>query len=131
MYRIGKKFSFDASHQLFGLPEGHQCGRLHGHTYTVEVTFVGEELTGEGWIFDFGALKSFGEWLKATFDHRHLNDVAGLSQPTSENLAKFIYDHFADEAGLDMLPVFGDVYIEKVRVSETPSTFAEFFPSDL
>jgi 6-pyruvoyltetrahydropterin/6-carboxytetrahydropterin synthase len=120
MYRIGKKFTFDASHQLMGLPEGHQCGRLHGHTYTVEVTFVGEESSEEGWLFDFGALDPFKGWLRRTFDHRHLNDVLG--QPTSENLAKYIFITVDTQVAYP-----NNVYLEKVRVSETPSTYAEYF----
>lgn len=125
MFRIGKKFTFDASHQLFGLPEGHQCGRLHGHTYTVELSFVGDTLTDEGWLFDFGALATFGDWLKQTFDHRHLNDVSGLEQPTSEHLAAYIYNEAVRHGLPEMTP---GCYLEKVRVQETPNTFAEYFP---
>lgn len=123
MYRIGKTFQFEASHQLRGLPEGHQCGRLHGHSYEIELTFVGAELAPEGWLFDFGDLKTFKAYVDEYLDHRHLNDI--LAQPTSEALASFLFD-VVD--GLMEEDAFGQgTYLEKVRVSETEKTFAEYF----
>jgi 6-pyruvoyltetrahydropterin/6-carboxytetrahydropterin synthase len=56
VYLISKKFTFDAAHQLEGLPYEHKCGRLHGHTYTVEVVIGAHKLTEEGWVVDFGEL---------------------------------------------------------------------------
>lgn len=125
MHRIGKKFKFEASHQLNGLPEGHQCSRLHGHSYEVEVTFVGEGLAKEGWLFDFGDLKFLKDWFASRWDHRHLNDL--IDQPTSEKIAEDIFRaivHFVENEYLK-LPEY--TYLEKVRVSETDSTYAEYF----
>jgi 6-pyruvoyltetrahydropterin/6-carboxytetrahydropterin synthase len=117
MYRISKTFKFEASHQLMGLPEGHPCGRLHGHSYEVDVTYSGTTLSKEGWLFDFGDLKEFGDWLKETFDHQHLNDI--IEQPTSENLARYIYGYAEDASDNSEL--------ECVRVSETEKTYAEYW----
>src|SRR5579859_1071133 len=98
MYRIGKSYSFDASHQLHGLPDGHKCGRLHGHTYTVTVEIVGEyrsdwageDLEAPGFVVDFGELAPLKAHLDGTFDHRHLNYIFD-EEPTSENLARHFY----------------------------------------
>jgi len=128
MYRICKQFAFEASHQLQGLPEGHQCGRLHGHSYTVELHFVGGGVTNEGWLFDFGQMKPFKDYVDERLDHRHLNHLPGLGQPTSENLARLLYDIVSDmlyEGGFGA--VADEVYLEKVRVSETAKTYAEYF----
>jgi 6-pyruvoyltetrahydropterin/6-carboxytetrahydropterin synthase len=129
MYRIGKSYSFDASHQLHGLVEGHKCGRLHGHTYVVTVEIVGdyrvdwlgEDLIGPGFVIDFGELAPLKKYIDEKWDHRHLNDVMAV-EPTSEHIAAHFYrwcvEEFAD------LP--GGVRIAKVRVSETPSSWAEY-----
>lgn len=120
--RIGKRFTFDASHQLPDLPEGHKCSRLHGHTYTVDITVEGDALTGPGWVVDFADLAPLGRMLTDRFDHRHLNDAVGFP-PTSELLANHLLawcqDHLTLPAG---------VRVGAVRVSETPSTWAQATP---
>jgi 6-pyruvoyltetrahydropterin/6-carboxytetrahydropterin synthase len=121
MWRIGKRFTFDASHQLPGLAEGHKCGRLHGHTYTVEVVLEGETLTGPGFVTDFGDLAPFGRYLDECFDHRHLNDVLGGEAPTSERLAQ----HLAEWVEGQLADALGG-RLAAVRVSETPSSWAEY-----
>lgn len=128
MYRIGKTFTFDAAHQLLGLPKDHKCGRMHGHTYKVELTFVGSDLRQEGWLFDYGDLSKIRDWIRLSFDHHLLNERIPRANPTAENLAKFIYDQtkaFMDAGALDA--VADNSYLEKVRVQETPNTFAEYF----
>ena len=90
MYQTTKQFSFSASHVLSGLPEGHQCGRLHGHNYLVEVELEALELNGVGFIRDYGDLKPFQRLIDEQFDHRHLNDVLP-GQPSAENMAKYFY----------------------------------------
>jgi 6-pyruvoyltetrahydropterin/6-carboxytetrahydropterin synthase len=121
MWRIGKQFTFDASHQLPGLPEGHKCGRLHGHTYTVEVVLQGDTLAEPGFVTDFGDLAPFGRYLDDQLDHRHLNDVLGGEVPTSERLARYLAEwierHLAGALG---------GRLAAVRVSETPSSWAEY-----
>ena len=89
MYRIGKSFEFAAAHQLSGLQEGHQCSRLHGHTYRVELCLEGEGLDEKGMLLDFNDLVLFKRYVNERLDHRFLNDV--LAQPTVENLAAFLH----------------------------------------
>jgi 6-pyruvoyltetrahydropterin/6-carboxytetrahydropterin synthase len=114
-YEIQKEFHFSASHQLLGLPEGHQCGRLHGHNYIVIVVLGSNDLNEHGFVVDYGELKPFKEYIDNTFDHRHLNDVLGF-QTTAENMAKHLY-LFAK----DLWP-----QVIEVRVSETPKTWARY-----
>ncbi|MEU8658346.1 6-pyruvoyl trahydropterin synthase family protein [Actinoplanes philippinensis] len=121
-HRIGKRFTFEASHQLPGLPDGHKCGRLHGHSYTVEVTLVAEDLVEPGFVTDFGDLAPFKEHLAEAFDHRHLNEVMTVA-PTSENLAEVLAQWFITELE-PAIP--GNLFA--LRVSETASSWAEFRP---
>ena len=117
--RITKRFEFSASHQLFGLTEGHQCARLHGHNYMVELELSADrtELTPTGFVRDYGDLAVFKSWLDSTLDHRHLNDVID-SNPTAENLAIWLHTHWSKD--------FPE--LTSVRVSETPKTWAEYRP---
>ncbi|MEV7006673.1 6-carboxytetrahydropterin synthase [Streptosporangium sp. NPDC051022] len=83
---ISKWFTFEAAHRLNGLPEDHQCGRRHGHSYRVEIRLSAEELTGPGFVTDFGALEPFAAYVRNHLDHRDLNEVLEV-EPTSELLA--------------------------------------------
>lgn len=116
-YQISKDFAFSASHVLHGLPEGHPCGRLHGHNYVVRVTVEADLLDAVGFVRDFGDLVPIGLYIDNTLDHRHLNDVMG-DNPTSEHLAALIY-------GAAQAQVGG---IAEVAVSETPKTWARYRP---
>lgn len=114
-YTICKQFSFDASHKLTGLPDGHKCARLHGHTYRVEVILQSEILNEVGFVVDYGDLKALKDYIDHHLDHRHLNDMLPL-QTSAENIAKHLFDfckqHWSQTT--------------KVRVSETPKTWAEY-----
>ncbi|MFG3253256.1 6-pyruvoyl tetrahydropterin synthase family protein [Streptomyces sp. NPDC048172] len=119
-HRIGKRFSFDAAHQLHGLPEGHKCARLHGHTYTIEIIVGADELSQPGFVTDYGDLTCVKDYLDGHLDHRVLNEALPI-EPTSENLARYLAEWFTEhvEPGIPGR-------LEAVRVSETPSTWAEF-----
>ena len=116
-YTIEKDFAFSASHVLDGLPEGHQCGRLHGHNYVVRLRLTGDRLLPVGFLFDYGDLAPFKNLLDSTLDHRHLNDVMS-DNPTAEALAK----HLARIAG-GLLDLPKGLAVS-VGVSETPKTWA-------
>ena len=90
---IYRTFSFDAAHYLPKVPEGHKCGHMHGHTYTVELRLRGEVDPVAGWVRDFGDVKEAFKPLEVLLDHRVLNDVPGLDNPTSEILARWLWDH--------------------------------------
>lgn len=124
MFRISKEFHFSASHQLTGLPGGHQCGRLHGHNYTVKVEFAGSKLNRHGFLIDYGEMKFIQKYLDENFDHRHLNDVFNF-QPTAELIAQHIYRWIFDQMhslGMD------NALLRAVTVKETEKTSARYEP---
>jgi 6-pyruvoyltetrahydropterin/6-carboxytetrahydropterin synthase len=114
MFEIRKQFPFSASHQLRGLPRGHQCGRLHGHNYTVEIVLRSPTLDRRGFVRDYGELKLLKDFIDCSFDHRHLNDI--LKQPTAENIAHLIFKWAAARWPETV----------EVRVSETQATWASY-----
>jgi len=125
MYRIGKQFRFEAAHALPGLPDGHKCARTHGHSYIVEVTLTtSDPLRHPGFVTDFSDLTALGDYLNASFDHRDLTTVLDVPA-TSENLARYLYCWCVEHLDLP-----ATVRVEKVRVSETASTFAEYEPAE-
>ena len=91
MIDIFKVFSIEAAHRLPNVPEGHQCARLHGHSFRVEVHVRGPIDAQTGWVMDFADLKRAFAPIHQQLDHHYLNDVAGLDNPTSENLARWIW----------------------------------------
>jgi 6-pyruvoyltetrahydropterin/6-carboxytetrahydropterin synthase len=96
---IFREFTFEAAHRLPYVPEGHKCARLHGHSYRVEVRVGGEVGSESGWVVDFAEISTAFEPLHAVLDHHYLNDVPGLENPTSEILAKWIWDRLAPSLG--------------------------------
>lgn len=92
-----KRFRFEAAHLLPNVPEGHKCARLHGHSYAVTVHLTGPVDPELGWVIDFAEIAAAFRPLLAQLDHYYLNDVPGLENPTSENLAIWIWDRLAPE----------------------------------
>ena len=88
---IFKEFRFEAAHRLPNVPERHKCARLHGHSFRVEVHVSGELDETLGWVCDFSDLKKAFEPLHEQLDHRYLNEIPGLENPTSEQLARWIW----------------------------------------
>jgi 6-pyruvoyltetrahydropterin/6-carboxytetrahydropterin synthase len=89
---IFKEFTFEAAHRLPRVPEGHKCGRLHGHSYRVEVHVGGPVDPDRGWVTDFACIAEVFAPVHDALDHRFLNDIGGLENPTSENLARWIWE---------------------------------------
>ncbi|MEV8322122.1 6-carboxytetrahydropterin synthase [Kitasatospora sp. NPDC056731] len=119
-HRIGKTFRFEAAHSLPDLPEGHQCARMHGHSYAVEFVLTADRLVPPGFVTDFGELAPVKKLIDSTLDHRVLNDVVPVA-PTSENLAAWLAAWFVEHVE-PSLPG----RLASVRVSETVSSWAEF-----
>ncbi len=88
---IFKAFTFEAAHLLPNVPEGHKCGRLHGHSYTTVIYLKGEVGADSGWVMDFGDVKKHFKPVYDRLDHYYLNDIEGLENPTSENIARWIW----------------------------------------
>jgi 6-pyruvoyltetrahydropterin/6-carboxytetrahydropterin synthase len=98
---IFREFSFEAAHHLPYVSEGHKCARLHGHSYRIEVRVRGEVGPETGWVADFADITQAFEPLHARLDHYYLNEIEGLENPTSENLARWIWERLvADLPGL-------------------------------
>ncbi len=95
-----KEFSFDSAHRLPHVPDGHKCGRLHGHTFKVRLEITGEVDPHTGWVMDFGDIKKVFKPLYEELDHNYLNDIQGLENPTSEVLARWIWQRLKPQLAL-------------------------------
>lgn len=103
---IHKVFQIEAAHRLPNVPAGHKCARLHGHSFRIEVHVQGELDPALGWVMDFADLKAAFAPLFEQLDHRYLNDIEGLENPTSEMLARWIFQRLAPKlSGLDKVVV--------------------------
>ena len=107
--QIYKEFSFEAAHRLPNVPAGHKCGRLHGHSFQVRIYLAGEVDPTTGWIMDFADLKKHFAPVYDQLDHYYLNDIPGLENPTSENIAKWMWEQL-----VDTLPL-----LSKIEIRET------------
>lgn len=112
MIDIFKVFSIEAAHRLPNVPDGHQCARLHGHSFRVEVHVRGPIDAQTGWVMDFAELKRAFAPIHQQLDHHYLNDVAGLDNPTSENLARWIWQHLKPN-----LPLLARIVIHETCTS--------------
>jgi 6-pyruvoyltetrahydropterin/6-carboxytetrahydropterin synthase len=103
---VFKEFTFEAAHRLPFVPDGHKCARLHGHSFRVEIHVSGEVEADPGWVMDFADIKAAFKPLYAQLDHNYLNDLEGLENPTSENLAAWIWDRLEHQLpGLSQIVV--------------------------
>jgi 6-pyruvoyltetrahydropterin/6-carboxytetrahydropterin synthase len=87
-----KEYRFEAAHRLPEVPAGHKCARLHGHSFKFEVHVTGPVDPRTGWFIDYGDLDEVVMPLVQRLDHYYLNEVEGLANPTSEVLAKWLWD---------------------------------------
>jgi 6-pyruvoyltetrahydropterin/6-carboxytetrahydropterin synthase len=121
-YRIGKRFTFEAAHHLPSLPAGHKCRQFHGHSYTAEFILKSGTLAGPGFVTDFADLAPVKTYIDSALDHHDLNEVLDL-EPTSEVLAEHLASWFADNLAASVPGT-----LEAVRISETPTSWAEYRP---
>jgi 6-pyruvoyltetrahydropterin/6-carboxytetrahydropterin synthase len=89
---IFKEFTFEAAHRLPNVPPGHKCARLHGHSFKVSVHVVGPVGDETGWVRDFADIACAMQPVLHQLDHNYLNEIEGLENPTSEILARWIWD---------------------------------------
>jgi len=92
---IFREFTFEAAHRLPNVAEGHKCARLHGHSFQVTVHVSGPVDARLGWVVDFADVKEAWRPLFETLDHRYLNEIEGLENPTSEHIARWIWTRLA------------------------------------
>ncbi len=109
---LHREFNIEAAHRLPNVPPDHKCARLHGHSFHVRVTLEGPVGRDTGWIMDFAEVKGVFQPVHDALDHRYLNEIQGLENPTSENLAIWIWDRLKPA-----LPP-----LKAVEVSETCTT---------
>lgn len=103
---IYKEFGFEAAHRLPNLPPEHKCSRLHGHSYRVSVHVEGRVDPHLGWVCDFADISEVCEPVRVDLDHRYLNELPGLENPTSEVLARWIWTRIVDQLpGLSLVEV--------------------------
>ena len=113
---IYKEFSFEAAHYLPNVPEGHKCGRLHGHSFRVTVFADGPIQQPTGWVMDFADIKMAFKPILDRLDHYYLNEIPGLENPTSEQLAIWIWNELKPK-----LPE-----LVRIRVCETCTSGCEY-----
>lgn len=107
--RLVRDFAFEAAHQLPHAPENHKCRRLHGHSFKVEVACEGEADPESGWLLDFAEIRKAVGPVIELLDHRFLNELEGLENPTAENLARWLWIRIAPQ-----LP-----YLTELTIAET------------
>ena len=90
---IFKVFHIDAAHRLPNVPPGHKCANLHGHSFRIEIHIIALVDPKLGWVIDFADIAKAFQPLHNQLDHKYLNDIEGLDNPTSENLAKWLWQH--------------------------------------
>ena len=89
---LRKTFQFEAAHLLPHLPKSHKCRRLHGHSFGVEIVVSGECDPRLGWLMDYADISRAFKPILERLDHYYLNEVPGLDNPTSENIAAWIWN---------------------------------------
>jgi 6-pyruvoyltetrahydropterin/6-carboxytetrahydropterin synthase len=109
---IFKEFTFEAAHRLPNVPEGHKCARLHGHSFQASVHVRGPVGEQTGWVMDFADIKAAFKPLEDRLDHHYLNEIEGLENPTSEVLARWIWDRL-----LPGLPGLSQIVIRETCTS--------------
>lgn len=90
--RIYKEFGFEAAHFLPSAPSGHPNARVHGHSFRVRVTIDGEPDGKTGLVMNLDEVEAAVGEARTALDHRLLNEVEGLSQPTLERIAMWLWD---------------------------------------
>jgi 6-pyruvoyltetrahydropterin/6-carboxytetrahydropterin synthase len=105
---IYKAFTIEAAHRLPNLPDDHKCSRLHGHSFRIEIHVSGDVDEKTGWVVDFADISKAFKPLFESLDHHYLNEIEGLENPTSENLAKWVWQKLEKE-----LPLLSSVVIQE------------------
>lgn len=111
-YELKQHFQIESARWLPHLPSSHPCSRMHGHSFKIVLRIVGDLHPQIGWVIDYNDIQAIMRPILEQIDHRVLNEVAGLENPTSELLAKWIF-----EKAQPLLPG-----LRLVTVAETAAT---------
>jgi len=124
VYEVTIKQSFSAAHMLAGA--GGTCEKLHGHNFIVEVSICSSELADDGVLVDFRILKQWTEEILKEFDHRCLNEIEYFKDvsPSSENIARFIYDSVSEKVKK------GSLAVSRITVWESEDARVSYYGSD-
>jgi 6-pyruvoyltetrahydropterin/6-carboxytetrahydropterin synthase len=114
--KLTKSFAFEAAHSLPTFPEGHKCRRLHGHSFRIAVVIEGEVGLEKGYLIDYGEIRGACEPIRKQLDHHHLNEIEGLENPTSEGIARWIWERLKPS-----LPL-----LSQITVHETCTSACEY-----
>jgi 6-pyruvoyltetrahydropterin/6-carboxytetrahydropterin synthase len=112
MMTIFRQFTFDSAHFLPYVAEDHKCRQMHGHTYKLTIYMTAEPDEQLGWVMDFADVKKVMTPILDIVDHKTLNNVPGLENPTCELLAKWLWDKIKQE-----IPI-----LSKIELYETPKS---------
>jgi 6-pyruvoyltetrahydropterin/6-carboxytetrahydropterin synthase len=123
--KISRTYTFQAAHRLPNVPADHKCSRLHGHTYEVEIEVSGPVDPTMGWVRDFGMLDAAWDAIAGKMlDHRYLNEIEGLENPTSEHLTVWLWRRLSTH-------LWGEVVLSRLVVRENGRSAAICEPGDV
>jgi len=117
---LKQQFQIESARFLPKLPASHPCSRMHGHSFKIIISLIGEVDPVLGWVMDYHEITAIMKPLLNKIDHHVLNEIEGLENPTSELLAKWIYDQT-----ISSLPI-----LKSVSVLETDTTECRYSPSE-
>lgn len=113
LVELTKEFKFEAAHRLTNVAPEHKCGRLHGHSFIVEISVMGDVDPSSGWLIDFGDIsKVVRPIIDDELDHRYLNEIEGMDNPTSENIAIWLWNRIKPS-----LPVLSAVMVQETATA--------------
>lgn len=112
-FKLKQHFQIESARFLPHLDKSHPCSAMHGHSFKISLTLLGETDAKLGWVIDYNEVKLKMKPLLEQLDHRVLNEVPGLENPTTELLAKWLY-----EKGVKVLPLLTQVSISETQDSE-------------
>jgi len=110
--QLFKQFTFDSAHFLPNVPDGHKCKEIHGHTYLLKIFIEGTPDNTLGWIMDFAQLQKIIDPIVKSIDHKMLNNISGLENPTCEIVAIWLWDKIKPAVPL----------LSRIELNETPAS---------
>ncbi len=113
---LSYRFGFDAAHHFPTQAKGHPYRSLHGHSFSVDITFHGSPQPPHGFVADFARIEKLCAALRRQLDHRLLNEIDGLALPSLENLTLWIWDRL-----IGKLPALTSVTVRRDSLGQSCS----------